>query len=1142
MRTFTTVVFLFISSTLILAQDTIKVQTFNWKSTTRADTFSFPNSPNETYRKILMIYNMRCHDGIVGTDGSTGCREWDYSCNTFVTDPGRIDSTRYAHADYTISNFNGNSFDYTLNPTYTYYQFHQYSSQLTGSVINSSAIGNGLIDMPLNAGQQVSKAQFLYKASELVSGGLSAGDIQRIKMDISALGSQLTNLRIRLKQTNQTELNADTPELDGFTEVYFKNTDFNVIGLQNFDFYNSFSWDGSSNLLVEISYTSKENNSTTSILAHDTGYNAGIISTVSDYALYFEGSGSAHIPGAALGTISNEITISLWAYGSPKFLPAQSTMFEGSDANNNRQVNVHLPWEDENVYWDCGRNAGGDVNRINKKDDAKAYKGQWSHWAFTKNAATGQMKIYLNGKLWHSGTGLKYPIDLKGLNFGSAIAWTSNYFGSIDEFQVWDKELDEATIGAWMRKSVTPLHPDYSHLVAYFKLDEGQGKIMSSSAGIGQSGSIVLPNWKKIKGVELYKNFSNSSLRPNIVFEQGNFTITNTSLPVIDTVLNSQNQIVHYGLNGTNLVALDTQYVYHAVYSYVYDELGNKIDSINVSKQGTIAIGNLFYYGKRQSRFELVSLVTPYGINLDLSKLGKTFTFDVTDYAPILKGKKYLSIEYGGEWQEELDVSFLFIKGIPPKAVRNIQNIWPEGRGYHGDIQNDNVFEERQLKLDPGASYYKLRSAISGHGGNGEFVSQQHFLNVNGGAQEFTFDVWKACSKNPIYPQGGTWVFDRAGWCPGMATDVHEFDLSPYVKVGGIAKIDYGINGPPLSDANYLVSNQLVTYGDYNFNLDASLETVMRPNIKSVEYERINPACNTPTVLVRNTGATPISSLLIEYNVKGGKVENYTWSGNIDPMMSAEIILPVSTPGFWFSTETKKIFEAKILEVNGIKDDYADNDIASSSFTLAREFSFNDPLQIRFKTNVKAADNSYTVLDYNGNIVLSRNNVANSTTYVDEINVPSGCYTFKFEDTSGDGLSFWFFPENGAGTLRLERLFNGNVQIPLQTFNPDMGGGVQFDFVRGAITAAEDIKSYTLFSIYPNPTEDFLNIELHGFGQEKMQVSVIDLTGREVIKKNMQVIGEKYIDSISLGALNPGMYFLKVNNGKKIWIKQIVKD
>ena len=53
-------------------------------------------------------------------------------------------------------------------------------------------------------------------------------------------------------------------------------------------------------------------------------------------------------------SIENEITISLWCYGTPDIMPAASTIFEGRDDDNNRQVNVHLPWSNSQVYWDCG--------------------------------------------------------------------------------------------------------------------------------------------------------------------------------------------------------------------------------------------------------------------------------------------------------------------------------------------------------------------------------------------------------------------------------------------------------------------------------------------------------------------------------------------------------------------------------------------------------------------------------------------------------------------------------------------------------------------------------------------------------------------------------------------------------------------
>ncbi|MGV2388240.1 MAG UNVERIFIED_CONTAM: LamG domain-containing protein [Microcystis novacekii LVE1205-3] len=42
--------------------------------------------------------------------------------------------------------------------------------------------------------------------------------------------------------------------------------------------------------------------------------------------------------------------------------------------------------------------------------DAVQYKGKWNHWAFTKDVTKGEMKIYLNGVLWHNEEGKTQPI------------------------------------------------------------------------------------------------------------------------------------------------------------------------------------------------------------------------------------------------------------------------------------------------------------------------------------------------------------------------------------------------------------------------------------------------------------------------------------------------------------------------------------------------------------------------------------------------------------------------------------------------------------------------------------------------------------------------------------------------------------
>ncbi|MEZ4980402.1 MAG: hypothetical protein R2769_02205 [Saprospiraceae bacterium] len=87
-------VLLFVGISSLQAQDTTWVQTFTWDSTSRVGNFDFPDDPSNSWQKIIMLYNMRCHDAAVGS-GNVGCREWDYSCNTFIIDstPGRFDPT-----------------------------------------------------------------------------------------------------------------------------------------------------------------------------------------------------------------------------------------------------------------------------------------------------------------------------------------------------------------------------------------------------------------------------------------------------------------------------------------------------------------------------------------------------------------------------------------------------------------------------------------------------------------------------------------------------------------------------------------------------------------------------------------------------------------------------------------------------------------------------------------------------------------------------------------------------------------------------------------------------------------------------------------------------------------------------------------
>ncbi|MDF7808990.1 Ig-like domain-containing protein [Pontiellaceae bacterium B12219] len=158
-------------------------------------------------------------------------------------------------------------------------------------------------------------------------------------------------------------------------------------------------------------------------------------------ALAFDGSRSiVSLQPETFSSISNEITIALWACGD-EALPGNNSIFRAEDAGGDRVLNVHLPFSDGNVYWDAGNGAGYD--RIAKGAVESEYKGQWNHWVFTKNAATGNMDIYVNGTVWASASGKEQPMT--GV-VETAIG--QQYPGIIDDVRIYNLALTGDEIAA----------------------------------------------------------------------------------------------------------------------------------------------------------------------------------------------------------------------------------------------------------------------------------------------------------------------------------------------------------------------------------------------------------------------------------------------------------------------------------------------------------------------------------------------------------------------------------------------------------------------------------------------------------------------------------------------------------------------
>jgi hypothetical protein len=136
------------------------------------------------------------------------------------------------------------------------------------------------------------------------------------------------------------------------------------------------------------------------------------------------------------------ITIELVTKGINSY-PNASIITGGSAGN--QDLNIHLPWSDTNIYWDCGR----PFNRIFKSVSPSELTGP-HHWVFTKNASTGIMNIYLDGNLWHTGGGLTSTIPAMGVvnlgryNIGSGGLYYYN--ASLSVLNIYNKDLSPSEI------------------------------------------------------------------------------------------------------------------------------------------------------------------------------------------------------------------------------------------------------------------------------------------------------------------------------------------------------------------------------------------------------------------------------------------------------------------------------------------------------------------------------------------------------------------------------------------------------------------------------------------------------------------------------------------------------------------------
>lgn len=1090
--------------------------------------YIFPDT-SKHYEKILMHYKLRCpYDG--------PCGEWDYLMYIHLFDhTGKIDSVSDTAVSYQVEGASPATFRYMKTPSWKY--FPSFSSKVVygdTSAFSTALVGADTADLPLAAGTSPTRMQFFWRKSELTAAGLQPGAITGLRLNLKAPAGDLKNLTIRIKGTTLDTLPSEIPDISGFTVAYAHDTRMNAAGWIPLSFQTPFDWNGTSSLIVDVSYDAAT--SQVDLLGDAPTFSAAIGTTEPEPTRHFEGADYIDVPARAFATVDSMVTISFWQYGNPIYQPQNQSIFEGVDEFGRRVLNMHLPWSDGTVYWDAG---SGNYDRDSKPADSSLWEGTWTHWTVTKNTVTGQMRIYLNGKSWAAvANKRKNMAGIRRFRLGSAGDGTSNYDGRIDEFAVWDTELDRATIAKLPNLGPSEMDAYRDRLRVYYKFDESSLEIAVDSSGNSFDGTLTgPPAGRSTPASELHTGLIRMAIRPQMTFEQGTFTSHLDSTFVIDSVMNDPVQVVFYDDPANPLDTSDIIVVWPAYYRYTFDEKGMPVDSSLVTPDSMLTLVRTPYFRKFEvvNRYELGRYITPYGNGLTLGD-GFTWTYDVTDFRPLLHDTVHLAAY---NQQELVDLSFEFIEGTPPRDPIRIDNLWVGSPSYGTSTPIETFLTPKRVRIDPAAANTKIRMTTTGHGFGGtdncsEFCPRIHTIKVN--EKEFDTLVWKEnCGLNPVYPQGGTWVYNRSNWCPGDDVPVYEFETTPYVTPGDSATLDYDIqdytwNGEG-STPYYRIETQLVSYSAPNFTHDAELVQIKSPSMTD-DFRRMNPICNNPIITIRNTGGAPLTSLRIAYGIVGAPEAVYEWKGELGFLQSTDVEL-----GQFVWSDTGRTFRVTVSDPDGEEDEYAYNDTKETAFTAPPVYPSS--LVFELKTNNDGSETSYELRDDMGNVVHSRTNLESSTLYLDTLNLPDGCYEFRLLDVGGDGLEWWANPPAGSGYMRIrDAAKNRNIVA----FNPDFGSEIYQQFSVGTLISGvqEPEKSNSAVSIYPNPTSGEVNIELHLGHKERTTITVADVLGK--------VLRERTVDDYDSGTivldlddLSSGTYVVTVRAGAETFSRKVMR-
>lgn len=274
-----------------------------------------------------------------------------------------------------------------------------------------------------------------------------------------------------------------------------------------------------------------------------------------------------------------------------------------------------------------------------------------------------------------------------------------------------------------------------------------------------------------------------------------------------------------------------------------------------------------------------------------------------------------------------------------------------------------------------------------------------------------------------------------------------------------------------------------------------------------------------PRVSITNEGASNLTTLEINYVINDEGINTFNWSGDLSYGEVEEVDLP-AVP---FEIMEDNNLMVYTTNPNGNPDEDPVNDTTYTSFTSAIEVIPDIHLYLKLDDNPE--ETTWELKNSAGDVMYSGGPYANPGLFVQETFAltEDDCYTFYIYDEGGNGIESPGFFKLMDGSFGM--IYENNA---FSTANESMQFAID-------LVGIENPATNKSFNVYPNPFNDFTNVQFTLNEKSEVEVAMYNVIGKQVYHSDLQTLnaGQQNI-LIDASKLDSGIYFITLIKGGEI--------